>query len=200
MPSGAHEIVLRKPDDLELAAALEAVQGLAPGLDTQSWRSLVPTIATYLDSARAAMGIVSAVVYIVIAILILNAMLMAVFERIREFGVLKALGVEPRQVLALIFVESAMQTGLALAAGMALAVPAVWYLVEFGIDTGAPRGGHGHGLDLRDGVAGGGGAGRVRHPDRDPGAAGAPGGDLPGPEGGPDQPGRGDAASVRPQA
>ena len=136
MPSGAHEIVVRKPDELDLDAALEAAQGLAPGLDTRSWRSLVPTIATYLDSARAAMAFVSAVVYIVIAILILNAMLMAVFERIREFGVLKALGVEPRQVLALIFVESAMQTGLALVAGMALAAPAVWYLIEFGIDTG----------------------------------------------------------------
>ena len=137
MPSGAHEIVVRKPDELDLDAALEAAQGLAPGLDTRSWRSLVPTIATYLDSARAAMGIISAVVYIVIAILILNAMLMAVFERIREFGVLKALGVEPRQVLALIFVESAMQTGLALVAGMVLTVPMLWYLSEFGIDTGA---------------------------------------------------------------
>ena len=137
MPSGAHEIVVRKPDDLELAAAVEAAQGLAPGLDTQSWRSLMPTIATYLDSARATMGVVSAVIYIVIAILILNAMLMAVFERIREFGVLKALGVEPRQVLALIFVESALQTGLALVAGMVLAIPTLWYLVEFGIDTGA---------------------------------------------------------------
>jgi ABC-type lipoprotein release transport system permease subunit len=137
MPSGAHEVVVRRPDDLELAAAVEAVQGLAPGLDTQSWRSLMPTIATYLDSARAMMGFVSAVVYIVIAILILNAMLMAVFERIREFGVLKALGVEPRQVLALIFVESAMQTGLALVVGMVLALPTLWYLVEVGIDTGA---------------------------------------------------------------
>ena len=136
MPSGAHEIVVRKPDELELDAALEVAQGLAPGLDTRSWRSLVPTIATYLDSARAAMGIVSAVIYIVIAILILNAMLMAVFERIREFGVLKALGVEPRQVVALIFVESALQTGLALAAGMMLTVPMLWYLSEFGIDTG----------------------------------------------------------------
>jgi ABC-type lipoprotein release transport system permease subunit len=137
MPSGAHEIVVRKPDDVELAVAVETAQGLAPGLDTQSWRSLMPTIATYLDSARAMMGFVSAVVYIVIAILILNAMLMAVFERIREFGVLKALGVEPRQVLALIFVESAMQTGLALVVGMVLALPTLWYLVEVGIDTGA---------------------------------------------------------------
>ena len=137
MPSGAHEIVVRKPDELELTAAVETAQGLAPDLDTQSWRSLMPTIATYLDSARAAMGLVSAVIYIVIAILILNAMLMAVFERIREFGVLKALGVEPRQVLALIFVESALQTGLALAAGMVLAIPTLWYLAEFGIDTGA---------------------------------------------------------------
>ena len=137
MPAGAHEVVVRKPDDLELAAALEAVQELAPGLDTRSWRSLVPTIATYLDSARQMMGFISAIVYIVIAILILNAMLMAVFERIREFGVLKALGVEPRQVLSLIFVESALQTGLALAVGLALSLPTLWYLVEFGIDTGA---------------------------------------------------------------
>ena len=137
MPAGAHEVVVRKPDDLELATALETVQGLAPGLDTRSWRSLVPTIATYLDSARQMMGFISAIVYIVIAILILNAMLMAVFERIREFGVLKALGVEPRQVLSLIFVESALQTGLALAVGLALSLPTLWYLVEFGIDTGA---------------------------------------------------------------
>ena len=137
MPEGAHEVVVRKPDGLELAAALETVQGLAPGLDTQSWRSLVPTLATYLDSARQMMGIVSAIIYIVIAILILNAMLMAVFERIREFGVLKALGVEPRQVLSLIFAESALQTGLALVVGLALSLPTLWYLVEFGIDTGA---------------------------------------------------------------
>ena len=137
MPTGAHEIVLRKPDDLELAAALEAAQVLAPDLDTQSWRSLVPTLATYLDSARQMMAIISAIIYIVIAILILNAMLMAVFERIREFGVLKALGVEPRQVLSLIFVESALQTGLALAIGLALSLPTLWYLVEYGIDTGA---------------------------------------------------------------
>ena len=136
MPSGAHRIVVRKPDNLELPAAVETVQGLAPGLDVQSWRGLVPTLATYFDTARASMQIVSAVIYIVVAILILNAMLMAVFERIREFGVLKALGVEPRHVLWLIFVESGLQAGLAIVVGMTLALPALWYFVEFGIDVG----------------------------------------------------------------
>ena len=196
MPSGAHEIVVRKPDELELDAALEVAQGLAPGLDTRSWRSLVPTIATYLDSARAAMGVVSAVVYIVIAILILNAMLMAVFERIREFGVLKALGVEPRQVVALIFVESALQTGLALAAGMMLTVPMLWYLSEFGIDTGGLGG-----VTVMGSTFATVWRRRRRRPrsssDDDPGRAGPPGGDLSRPEGGPHQPGGGDAASVR---
>ena len=92
MPSGAHRIVVRTPADLELPVAVATVQGLAPDLDARSWRALLPTLATYLDTARASMGILSAVMYIVIAILILNAMLMAVFERIREFGVLKGAG------------------------------------------------------------------------------------------------------------
>ena len=40
MPSGAHRIVVRKPDDLELPVAVETVQGLAPDLDARSWRAL----------------------------------------------------------------------------------------------------------------------------------------------------------------
>ena len=196
LPSGAHRIVVRKPDDHELPAAVEAVQGLAPGLDARSWRTLLPTLATYLDSANASMQIVSAVIYIVVAILILNAMLMAVFERIREFGVLKALGVEPRQVLWLIFVESGLQTGLALAVGVALAVPTLWYLVAVRHRHGRTRRGAGAERDDRDGLAGGGDAGHLCGPDGESGRAGAPGGPLPCPEGGPHQSGGGDAASV----
>ena len=142
------------------------------------------------------MQIVSAVIYIVVAILILNAMLMAVFERIREFGVLKALGVEPRQVLWLVFVESGLQTGLALVVGVALAVPTLWYLVEFGVDTGALGGvqvlSASFATVWRAAVT----PATFRGPDGEPGRAGAPGRDLPRPEGGPHQSGGGDAASV----
>jgi ABC-type antimicrobial peptide transport system permease subunit len=74
------------------------------------------------------------IVYIAIGIVILNAMLMAVFERIREFGVLKAIGMAPGKVLRLILAESAIQTGLAMAVGILLSIPGNWYLTTQGID------------------------------------------------------------------
>ncbi len=140
LPTGAHEIIVRRPAGVDLAVAADTVRELAPGLDAQSWRELLPTLAIYFDTASQAQWIVSVIIYIVIAILILNAMLMAVFERIREFGVLKALGVEPGRVMSLIFVESGLQTGIAIAVGLIFAAPALWFMVQVGIDMGALSG------------------------------------------------------------
>jgi len=135
-PTGAHEIILRRPEGMELEAFAAAVRELAPGERVETWRELSPTLASMLDSARGVMVMVFLIVYVAIGILILNAMLMAVFERIREFGVLKAIGYSPMQVLLVIFGETAVQTGLAIAAGFALAVPGLWYLVRVGVDMG----------------------------------------------------------------
>jgi putative ABC transport system permease protein len=90
-----------------------------------------------LDSVRGLMIVVFFIIYLAIGILILNAMLMAVFERIREIGVLKALGFGPAWVLGLILAESGLQTGLAVLLGLALSVPGLWFLVEKGIDLGS---------------------------------------------------------------
>ena len=135
-PTGAHEIILRRPPATTLDAFAADVRALAPGERVQTWRELSPTLASMLDSARGVMMIVFLIVYVAIGILILNAMLMAVFERIREFGVLKAIGYAPSQVLGMIFGECAVQTALAILVGGALAAPALWYLKNVGIDMG----------------------------------------------------------------
>ena len=81
-----------------MASLLHVAVGAAAGrlhAGERSWRQLAPMLASMFDSTRAVMSVLFMTFHVVIAILILNAMLMAVFERIKEFGVLKAIGLEP---------------------------------------------------------------------------------------------------------
>jgi ABC-type lipoprotein release transport system permease subunit len=135
LPEGVHQMIVRMPPGAELVAATEKAKGFAPeGVEVSSWKTIKPMLASMLESSTASMAIMAAVIYIAVGILILNAMLMAVFERIRELGVLKAIGFTPLKVLELIFLETAIQTTVAVAVGVAFAIPTNYYLVHTGID------------------------------------------------------------------
>jgi putative ABC transport system permease protein len=137
-PGGAHQIIVRRPSPQhDLEAMVADVARVAQGSQVETWRQIVPVLASMLDSTRGLMVFVFLIIYVAIGILILNAMLMAVFERIREIGVLKALGVTPFQVLSLISLEAGIQTIIAISAGLAIAAPGLVYLRDVGIDMGS---------------------------------------------------------------
>jgi ABC-type lipoprotein release transport system permease subunit len=136
LPEGVHQIIVRRPAELDIAAAQLQIQKLAADYDVRTWRQLMPTVASMLDAGRSAMILMGFIIYLAIAVLILNAMLMAVFERIRELGVLKALGFSPYSLMGLILFESAIQTAIAIGVGLALGVPGILYLSRVGIDLG----------------------------------------------------------------
>ena len=145
MPTGAHQLIIRR-GEVPLAAATERVRQMMPEHDAKSWKERMPTLSSYLENARGMLYFMFMIVYIAIAIVILNAMLMAVFERVREFGVLKALGMGPATVLRLVLTESAMQTGLAMVAGGALSVGPAWYLQVHGVNMTSMAGINIHGM------------------------------------------------------
>ena len=149
LPKGAHQLIVRRPDTVALPAAAEAISELAPTLDVKSWRKLMPTLANMLDMAKGMIGIIFTILYLAIGILLLNAMLMAVFERIREFGIFKAVGAGPGLVFSLIFLEAMIQMTIAIIAGTLLTLPGMWYLSEVGINVGALGGASVMGLAMR---------------------------------------------------
>lgn len=138
---GAHQMILRKPDHLTAEAALEEVRGLvgavSRGTEAKSWRELLPTMATMVDSVRGGILMIFVIIYLAIAILILNATLMAVFERLKELGVLKAIGMQPGRVLQLMVTEAGLQAACAIAVGVLLSIPGLALLTRKGIDVGA---------------------------------------------------------------
>lgn len=134
---GAHQIIVRRPEGISLSAARDQIAGLAQGLDVQSWSQQFPAMAQIIQTTGGSMVFLILIVYLAVGIVVLNAMMMAVYERIREFGVLKAVGMKPRTVLALIFLEGGVQTFLALILGHAVALPLLYYLVVHGVDFGS---------------------------------------------------------------
>jgi putative ABC transport system permease protein len=134
LPDGAHQLIVRKPSTEELAPSVARIRDIAAGLDVQSWRDLMPLLASLLDSTRALMQVVFLVIYLVVVILLVNATLMAVFERIRELGVLKAIGVGPGLIMGLILLEGGLQAAIAVVVGLALSVPGLVYLTRYGLD------------------------------------------------------------------
>jgi putative ABC transport system permease protein len=140
VPDGVHQIIVRVPAGTLLADAASGIAGVGVELDVKTWRQLLPTLSSLLESTRGVMIVMYLLIYIAIAILILNAMLMAVFERIRELGVLKALGVGPFAVLRMILIESGIQTLIATVVGVGLGIPAMLYLERYGIDLASLAG------------------------------------------------------------
>jgi len=131
---GVHQIVVRRPEGSELAVAAAGVRRLANDLDVRTWQDLNPTLASMLQTARQAIVFMYGIVYAAVAILILNAMLMATFERIREIGVGKALGVGPLRVFGMMVAEAVFQAAIASGIGVALGVPTLLHLARHGLD------------------------------------------------------------------
>ena len=147
---GAHRIIVKRPAILDTKALKGQVQKFAAGQDVKSWSDLNPILATMMQSVSGMIGIFFFIINIAIGIVILNAMLMAVFERIKEFGVLKALGVGPWGVLKLIYAESLLQLVISVVIGLLMALPILWYLVVFGINMGSMAGTDMMGMTMMD--------------------------------------------------
>jgi len=114
MPQGAHEIAIMRPDrSADLEAAKAQVAMMAEGYEILNWRQLQPVIARILDLADAQTIIMVLITYVAVAMLVLNAMLMSVFERIRELGIMKAIGVTPWQLTLLVYAETMIQVTVA---------------------------------------------------------------------------------------
>ncbi len=136
LPEGAHEIVLMRRDrshdlDMETAAVQQQV---GDKLEVMNWQKLMPIVNRFLETADIQIFIMMIFTYIAVGSVVLNAMLMSVFERIHEFGIMKAIGVKPLQLVSLIYAEMLIQVFLAVILAVIVGSSLSWYLQQHGID------------------------------------------------------------------
>ena len=153
LPS-AQEVLGFKPDEVTQLAAFvtsyrQADEATAqvraalhqPEIEILSWDEALPNLAMWINLDNAGLYLMILIIALVVLLGIVNTMLMSVLERTREFGVLLALGLSPRRLLALVMSEAALLGIFAVLLGLGLGLLGNWPGAHYGVDMSALMGG-----------------------------------------------------------
>ncbi|MBI3795408.1 MAG: ABC transporter permease [Deltaproteobacteria bacterium] len=136
-PTRIHEVGVLLFDAGEattVARALEAQVSKILPVRVRAWPELSPELAEYVRLNQSGTAVLAFIVFLVAMIGVTNTMLMAVFERTRELGVLMALGMRPALVVGLVLIEAGSLVVASLIFGGTLGTPLLWYLQIHGLD------------------------------------------------------------------
>jgi putative ABC transport system permease protein len=106
------------------------------GTEIESWEKNYPELRAAIETKSGVMDIFSIILLFIAGIGILNLLLMAVFERTREIGILGALGMKPGEITLLFLLEGAFMGLIGVGFGVLIGVLFNISLMQVGIDYG----------------------------------------------------------------
>ena len=140
-------VILKRPGTVEAEQA--RLQALLPGTTVKPWFELASVYRQVKLLYFAIFGFMGLVLFLVVLLATANTLLMSVMERVREFGVLRAMGLQPRQLLVLLQWEGAFLGLLGSAMGLAATLVLRAGLNALHLQMPAPPGtSHGYELNI----------------------------------------------------
>jgi len=105
-----------------------------PGYEVETWVNSMPELKKTMDMKLSTMSVFGVILMGVAAIGILNLLMMAVFERTREIGVIGALGLKPREITLLFLLEGILIGVMGAVLGTVLGLALTGMLGIVGLD------------------------------------------------------------------
>lgn len=134
IPDQFHEIaaLIKDPDALDLYA--EELKTKHPEIQVETWKELSPELGLMIESFDQYLVIFLIIILLALSFGIINTMLMAVLERVREIGMLMAIGMNKLRVFGMVFLETLLLVLMAAPIGLFAAYLTISYLGEVGMD------------------------------------------------------------------
>ncbi len=133
-------VVIENPDDYRKVA--EILSGLYPNAKVRHWADLQPSLYYSLEVLGEALIWILIIIIMAVSFGLLNTILMSILERVRELGVLLAVGMKRAKVFSMIVAETTIIALIGGIAGLFMS----WGMIRFLGNTGVPIPG-GEGLE-----------------------------------------------------
>lgn len=136
-PDDAHEVVVLMNEPKQLDAVMKSLAAEYSELDVMDWKTLLPDVGMLNDLMVISMIVIMVIILGALGFGIVNTMLMVVLERVKELGMLMAIGMNKRRLFAMIILESVLLCLTGAAAGMAVGAVVIGIFNRHGIDLTA---------------------------------------------------------------
>ncbi len=103
-------------------------------IEAVSWERAMPNLANAIKLDYASQKFIFLIILMIVTIGVVNTLLMSVMERMREFGVILALGSKPMTLRGMIMLEALALGLIAAICGSLLGSLVTWYLVSVGVN------------------------------------------------------------------
>ncbi len=129
-----HEVALNSKGQISLEELGALASAAAPEQEVKEWRQLLPEVSDMVNLFDAFIWVFGMIFILAAGMGVMNTMLMATYERIREFGILKALGATPWRIVRDVAAEASLLAAAGTVLGTLLGLAGGYYLREVGLD------------------------------------------------------------------
>lgn len=135
-----HEIAFTTRKSQPLAKTIADLETIKGGNELLSWKQLLEAFAEMMTMGKKFMSAFAFIFALVAGLGVMNTMLMATHDRVKEFGVLKALGASSKRILTNITQEAIILSALSCVLGVIIGTAVTIYLEVYGLDLRAYAG------------------------------------------------------------
>ena len=131
-----HEIALNSKGRFESEEIQKLLSAKTTDVDVETWQQLMPTIALLTEKMSVFMRTFFSLIFGIAASLgVMNTMIMSTYDRMREFGIIRAIGTTPWRILKQVSLEAILLTTIASVIGVVVGLSVALYFQKYGFDV-----------------------------------------------------------------
>ena len=131
-----HEIALNSKGRFESEEIQKLLSARTADVDVETWQQLMPTIALMTEKMSVFMRTFFSLIFGIAASLgVMNTMIMSTYDRMREFGIIRAIGTTPWKILKQMSLEAILLTTIASVIGVVVGLSVALYFQKYGFDV-----------------------------------------------------------------